>query len=110
MRDTIMDKKEQEATKKTMLINVGHEIKGILFRLLALTLQGESFVSYEELIQFSDQASAEKKILEIIYHDFHLMQTPEVDGIPKTKILDIYLEEREKNEKMFELLGRMYNQ
>lgn len=38
------------------------------------------------------------------------MQTPEVDGIPKTKILDIYLEEREKNEKMFELLGRMYNQ
>lgn len=50
MRDTIMDKKEQEATKKTMLINVGHEIKGILFRLLALTLQGESFVSYEELI------------------------------------------------------------
>lgn len=30
-----------------------------------------------------------------------------MDGIEKIKILNIYLEEREKNDKMFELIGRM---
>lgn len=34
-----------------MLINVGHEIKGLLFRLLALILKDEKFVNYDELIQ-----------------------------------------------------------
>lgn len=47
-------------------------------------------------------------MLEVIYHEFHKIKIPEVDGIAKTKILNIYLEEREKNEKIFELLGRTH--
>lgn len=37
-----------------MLVNIGHEIKNILFRLLAFTLQGESFVNYEEIVDTAD--------------------------------------------------------
>jgi hypothetical protein len=37
-----------------MLVNIGHEIKNILFRLLIFTLQGENFVNYEELIDTAD--------------------------------------------------------
>jgi len=34
-----------------MLINIGHEIKNILFKLLAMTLEGEEFVNYDELME-----------------------------------------------------------
>lgn len=33
-----------------MLINIGHEIKNLLFRLLTLTLKGETFINYDEII------------------------------------------------------------
>lgn len=32
-----------------MLVNIGHEIKNLLFRLLSLTLKGELFVNYDDL-------------------------------------------------------------
>lgn len=34
-----------------MLVNIGHEIKNLLFRLLSLTLKGEKFVNYDELVK-----------------------------------------------------------
>lgn len=41
-----------------MLINIGHEIKNILFRLLAFTLQGETFVNYEEIVATTEESIA----------------------------------------------------
>lgn len=93
----------------TMIINACHEVKVLLFKLLALVVKNEVFVNYDELVQVEDTAIAQRKILEIVYQHLDKFENYSVDGILKKDIMEIYLQEREKNQKMFELVGR-YNQ
>lgn len=108
IRDKVIEREQKTPDIKVMLTNIGYEIKEILFRLLCILFKGEQFPEYEEYLRIDDRKLAEKKILELIYHSFNKIRTPEVDGIEKLKIINIYLEEREKNDKIFELIGRMF--
>lgn len=58
-------------------------------------------------MSLDDKNLAENKILELIYLHADKMQVPSVDGMPKITLLNVYLEEREKNEKIFGILGKM---
>lgn len=91
VKDQILNKKENDSVKNTMMINACHQVKGLLFKLLALIVKNESFVNYDELIQVEDTGIAERKILEIIYQYFDQIKHYEVDGIEKKKIMETYL-------------------
>jgi hypothetical protein len=63
IRDAIIESKENENVKNTMLVNIGYNMKSLLFRLLFLVVKGESFVNYDELMEMEDRNMAERKIL-----------------------------------------------
>ena len=57
-------------------------------------------------MELEDKELAENKMLELIYLHADKMKVPQVEGMPKITLLNIYLEEREKNEKIFEIMGK----
>lgn len=91
VRDVILEKEDTAGTKKTMLVNVGYEIKDLLFRMLCQILRKEKFPLFEEYLTIDDKNVAERKILELIYHSFDKIRHPTVDGISKTDIINLYL-------------------
>ncbi len=63
------------------------------------------FFTYADLIKVVGREDLERKILKVVYEKLGELEVEEIDGVTKVDIINIYVEERQKNEKILRILG-----
>ncbi len=119
--NTILNKKANN--RLVVIKNACQDINDCLFKILTMILKGEKFYprekaneqyyvpffTYRDLFDVENRERVERKILELVYTKINEFECEFVDGIAKSDLITLYIQEREKNNRIIDIINARWS-